>query len=314
MYLMSREDLDKVIVDFIGAGFLEMKGDSFRMNRLLVPTEKGKRFYEEHQAWEEEMPSDPRLFAHWIRFQEEKFPLTVGTSIMEIMDRKAIDFDKLLHNLKKVYEHVRHQNGIADLQVHAPADEQKIRQVEQLLNRAIPASFRQVLLSWSSQVLFFWSLYGTASSLSLENKDTHLSHEVIIPEIGQRKISCGGYMEGIWNAEKLADYEKFRRDHLWLDTEWNHFWRDSFIFTLHGNGSCFGIYEPTGEVIYLSIHQEMHGWRVGSSFETFIYHWFGIGCAGHWGEDFLLFAEPPGSYVHSDSLNSRLVKKWLNLG
>lgn len=70
---------------------------------------------------------------------------------------------------------------------------------------------------------------------------------------------------------------------------------------------------PESLRIYLSMDGIMHGWRLGYDFASFMQHWIHVGCAGHWGQDFMLLPSSSAPYVDHTSDNALLVKQWLGM-
>ncbi|GCL73366.1 hypothetical protein PN4B1_33030 [Paenibacillus naphthalenovorans] len=136
-----------------------------------------------------------------------------------------------------------------------------------------------------------------------------------VPEFKERSIYSGGYLDcGLWDLDQLTALEQLREDLDYLDENGcRTHWADSLLFCSHGNGSYFGIDQTSGEVIYLSMDGIMHGWRLGYDFASFMHHWIHVGCAGHWGQDFMLFSSANAPYIDHTSDHALLVKQWLGI-
>lgn len=313
IYKMSQEEFLKALNDFAKMGFLEKKTDPFGVkDDWYIVTDKGMQFYEEHRRFIKELPFEEDYLAHWIRFMGEDYvpPKAVQPENRTPQQFEQLDFIEMDTRLRKVHDTILERGGMARYSRSAPASLEEIQQVESKLMRKLPVSFRNTLLNYSGKLNFFWSL-NNENVIVLKNEGVYTGYHEQIMSFSNLSVSSGGYIDGLWDLSLLEELEEEREGNSCNDSEVCSHWQDSLIFCRHGNGSYFGIKRSTGEVIYLSINMEMHGWRLGRNFESFLNQWSRVGCAGHWGEDFFLLSDRDTPYIHSGSLNGKLVRKWL---
>lgn len=293
------------------------------MNRELPPkrllTQKGMEFVNEQSRFASEMPADRELWPHWVRFQGEKYVPPRQTFASRQPAQSAVpDYDEWRRLLQQTGDVIRARGGTVQRTVlEQAATEPELAAMEKRIGQRIPASLRECLGSFSKRAYFSWH-DSDGMGLRLERTGVcEHSGNGNVPDFEYRDIASGGFFDdGLWDLGKLEEYEDARIDNLHLDEEgWQDYWQHSFLFSKDGAGSYMGIdlkYNP-GEVIYLSGDRQMHGWRLGADFLSFMDNWIRIGCAGHFGEDFLLFSSEAAPYVDHRSANSRRWTAWLGL-
>ncbi|MEM8978215.1 MAG: SMI1/KNR4 family protein [Pseudomonadota bacterium] len=162
-------------------------------------------------------------------------------------------------------------NG-TELLIDPPASLDAVEKVESSLGHELPENFKKVLLTFSKNVSFRWSL---PESLQLPEEF--------------KGIFCGHIH---WSLDWLVDFEEGRKD--WVrkvfpnpQNPYDIHWHDKLAFYEVGNGDYLSIdlsEKNFGAIVYLSHDDgEGHGLRMASSFENLIRNWTLIGGVG--GED-----------------------------
>lgn len=313
IYKMPQEEFLKALNNFAKMGYLEKKTDPYGVKEdVYLVTDKGRQFYEEHQRFENELIVAKEYLPHWIRFMGENYvpPMADKPDNFKPHPIKTLDFSEWDKRLKMVVKTILERGGMAHFSRSAAASLEQIEQVESRLLQRLPESFRNTLLNYSGKLNFFWSL-SNENVIDLRSEEVYTGYHEQIINITNLSLSSGGFIEGLWDVNMLEALEEERELYSCNDSDVSCHWRDSLIFCRHGNGSYFGIKKSSGEVIYLSIHKEMHGWRLGRDFDSFMSQWSRIGCAGHWAEDFFLLSNREATYINAESLNGKLVRKWL---
>lgn len=319
---MTPDEFERMLRFFAEHGYLNEVNQG--MNRELPPklliTPKGAEFVKDHDQLASEMPPDPTLWPHWVRFQGKMYVPPRQTFVHRQATHTAIpDYDEWRLLLQQAGDAIRARGGTVQRTVlERAATEQELAAIEKRIGKRIPESFRGCLRAFSKRVYFSWH-YSDGMGLRLERTGVcEHSGNGNVPEFKYGDITSGGFFDdGLWDLEKLAEYEDARIDNLHLDeVGWQEHWQHSFLFNKDGAGNYMGIdlkYNP-GEVIYLSWDRQMHGWRLGVDFLSFMDNWIRIGCAGHFGEDFLLFSAEAAPYIDHQSANSQRWTAWLGLG
>ncbi|MBP1153793.1 MULTISPECIES: SMI1/KNR4 family protein [unclassified Paenibacillus] len=281
-----------------------------------ILTSKGMKFLEEHKHLESEMPLEKGQIPHWVRFQGRTY-IAPGKAVKVTAPvTGAHSYADWARSLTACYEACLAQGRQSQLMIGNRATNNQIRAVESKLGKRLPESLRSVISGFSKQVNFHWFLHESEKPLVLRtHAQTYRSDNENVPEFKERHIDSGGYLDGgLWDLDQLEALEHIREDLDYLDEEGGRtYWADSLLFCRHGNGSYFGIDHTSGEVLYLSMDGIMHGWRLGYDFAAFMHHWIHVGCAGHWGQDFMLFSSASAPFVDHTSDNALIVKQRLGL-
>lgn len=183
---------------------------------------------------------------------------------------------------------------VCELIIRQPASEAEVAAVEQELGVALPTSFRQVLIQFSSAVDLGW----------------YLPTDFALPA-PLREIFSG---ECYWDLSRIVDME--RRRQLWIkdvfsfsDDPYNQVWHNVLAFRKIANGDmlAFDLSSPTQPVIYLS-HDggEGHGYQLGADFADFIDRLTRLGCPGSEDWQMMPFLASPTSFLDPDCENARL--------
>lgn len=316
-YRMPEEQFRASLDSFVKLGFLEpnRRHPLSPMSNGHILTPKGVKFLEEYKHLASEIPLVKRHLPHWVRFQGETY-VVPGHAVKAVApDRSVHRYEDWVHTLTACHKAILRKGGQGLLQIGDKATDIQIRDVESKLGRRLPESMRSVLSGFSKQVRFHWFLNESERLVLRKNARTYQSDNENVPEFKERSIYSGGYLDcGLWDLDQLTALEQLREDLEYLDENGcRTHWADSLLFCSHGNGSYFGIDQTSGEVIYLSMDGIMHGWRLGYDFASFMHHWIHVGCAGHWGQDFMLFSSANAPYIDHTSDHALLVKQWLGM-
>lgn len=167
------------------------------------------------------------------------------------------------------------------LVVEPPAREKEVQDLERRMGEPVPASLRDVLLTFSRKVDFFWQL-----------------PQCKLPQqLGE--MTSGDCR---WSLEDLARINVDRNIGVFPDPDdpYDSVWHNKFFFSDIGNGDVWGIDvrpHTFGSVVYLSHDEgEGHGRHVGADFQDFVFRWTRLGCVG--GDDWMwLPFAPNGGYL-----------------
>lgn len=318
---MPKAELEQAIHLFAEHGYLTEVYPGMNMDlppkRLI--TQKGTAFLTEHGRYASEVPAERQAWPHWVRFQGDVYvPLRHSIPKRPAKRTTGPAYDEWRLCLRRTEQGCVARGGTVQRTVIAEAaTERQLTSVERNLGKPIPASFREVLGTFAKQVYFSWH-FPDGAGLPLDRSGVcESSGNENVPDFLRRDIGSGGFFDdGLWDLDKLADYESGRLDNADRDYDsLRDHWEHSFLFAKDGAGNYLGIdllYNP-GEIIYLSWDMQMHGWRLGADFATFMDNWMRVGCAGHFGEDFMLFSSEETPYVDHLSANSRRWKAWIGL-
>lgn len=156
------------------------------------------------------------------------------------------------------------------LSVDPPASLAEVQSIENKLGWQIDASFREVLLNFSSKVHFQWFL-GNEFRRDVE----------------------GGIHQGYcaWDAAALVSLEEGRKQ--WVevcfsdrDDPFHRIWQTKYVFMSIGNGDYLAIdrdEDARGAVCYLAHDVDdlsVHGACLGYNFIDFLDRWTQLGCVG----------------------------------
>lgn len=298
--------------EFIGfLSFMENKGYlrsvkklGLHSNHTYETTPKGAAFLEEHKHFQLEMPEDEEEIPHWVRFEGTVYkPNTkAGSSAVNHHHSvKLIDYTQWTNHFEIALEASAQRKGTGFLNIGAQATEDEIASVEAELGLTLPESFKSVLLGCSKRIHFFWHV--PASEAYILNHEESKIH-----------IQAGGlFDDGLWDLDKLAEYNAMREDLDYMDDDYKRHWAFSLAFARDGMGNYYALdlKYNVGEVIYLAHDGYYHGWRLGQDFESFFDNWIRIGCAGSFVTDFIAFSAQDSPYLSEKSANSNALKEWL---
>lgn len=272
-------------------------------NHEYGTTPQGISFLEEHKHFEIEMPVDEEEIPHWIRFEGKVYRPSSYARVSLIDSRETaalIDYKQWTKNMEIAIEAITKRGGSCILNVADQATEAEISIVEAELGVAIPESFKRVLLGYSKRVHFYWHV-PESEACTLNNEES------------KQTIQAGGlFDDGLWDLDKLADYNAMREDLDYLDDDYKQHWVHSLIFARDGMGSYYAIdlKYNIGEVIFLAHDGHYHGWRLGQDFEAFFDNWIKVGCAGSFVTDFIAFSTQETPYLSEKSAHSNAMKEW----
>ena len=197
-------------------------------------------------------------------------------------------YDVLLERIKTIQLTIEKSGGKVTEFIHnPPATIDQVSHIEKLLEHELPASFRKVLLEFSSKFSFKWFF----------DEDVELPNEF-------REIFSGRIH---WDLNALI-YLKEEVEG-WIDNvfsdienEYDLVWHNKLAFCDVGNGDFLAFdlnHSDDSSIIYLSHDDgEGHGYTLANSFVELLENWSRIAFVGEEDFQWLLFTE---------SLDSRLV-------
>src|SRR5688572_26436323 len=177
--------------------------------------------------------------------------------------------------------------------VREPVGETRVTEVERRIGVDLPASFRRVLLEFSSEVEFSWFAPD--------------GHDFPKPF---NQIFCGGCS---WSLNALPEIQESVQG--WIaqvfpnpNDAYDRVWHDKLGFLKVGNGDVLAFDlgpASRGAVVYLSHDDgEGHGCRLGSDFEDFITRWSELGCPGAEDWQWLPFVKEPQGPIDPDGIRA----------
>ncbi|MHA6483293.1 SMI1/KNR4 family protein [Paenibacillus sp. strain BS8-2] len=304
-YKMDSNEYNNFLKLLAKQGFIEVS-NSIRRGFSIVEyriTDKGIGFLQENNHFRLEMPSDEMEIPHWIRFEGNVYVPRVKELRAASYSRKSrgiIDYSTWTKCMEFVSDASILKHGRSIVQIAGKATEEEISRIEMKLGITMPDSFKHVLMSYAKSVHFFWHVP--------ESSACKLDYET--------RIQGGGFLDdGLWDLDKLMDYNVMREDSEHLDDDCKQHWANSLVFARDGMGSYYAIdlKYNVGEVIFLSNEGQYHGWRLGEDFETFFDNWISIGCAGSYVKDLIAFSTFESPYVSIESANARKFNDWISM-
>ncbi|MFC4775176.1 SMI1/KNR4 family protein [Paenibacillus sp. GCM10023252] len=250
-------------------------------------TETGTAFLQENDQYREEIPHHRSELSAWVRWGGKRYEKSgtdkrYGAMLANGFECNTAEWSSLMHS---VLSYCQQSGGTGHLSIAPPAALADIEEVEQALGHMLPASYRNILLTFSARVHFHWCMPNEES---------------------------GGLLDdGLWDLSKLVEYQLLREDGC-MEEEGPaaDIWNNSLLFTRNGAGGYLGIdvgLRP-GEVLFLSYDIETLGQRLGFSFESFMDQWIRAGCYGHTESQYESLASNGCSYVDSHSERARTIR------
>ena len=196
---------------------------------------------------------------------------------------------------------MRLNGNCREMVVAKPATAQQVELIELKLNRSLPASFRKVLMDFSSHVEVTW----------------FLPHDLELPDTF-RGIFCGDCR---WDIMRLLDLEEGRQD--WvkqcfpnIDDPYDRIWHNKLAFQDVGNGDMLSLdlNFDDSPIVYLS-HEggDFHGTVLGENFIDFVDRWSLLGFVGaeDWQLEKFVSSRTGGLEPYSDNANKW--REWFGL-
>lgn len=206
-------------------------------------------------------------------------------------------------NLTVFHETIRKIGGYVDaIHIKNPATENEVKTLEKELGYTLPSELREVFLTFTCGIDFFWDIYEK----SREDRD-------FLPDEFKYSI-CGQLRFGL---DLILEYEADRKG--WIENvypdyedEYDRVYHNKLAFQRVRNSDLITIeLEPEnyGKVVYISHDgSENHGRYMADNFKEFLLNYTAIGCTG--GEDWRweVFCSPKGIDAKGDN-----AKKWYEL-
>ncbi|OUS71927.1 hypothetical protein B1748_25820 [Paenibacillus sp. MY03] len=320
-YKMDSNEYNNFLKLLVKQGFIQSSKE-IRLGYIVEYkiTAKGIEFLEENKHFKFEMPKDELEIPHWVRFEGKEYKPRVKEVISTSNSNNFygnIDYSHWTESMEIAIDASIQRNGSGNVQIAGKSTEEEVSKIEEELGITIPDSFKRVLLSYSKRVYFFWYVPESNAyllnyeSCMLNNEEYYATSELE----SELKIQGGGFLDdGLWDLDKLVDYNSMREDLDYLDDEYKQQWAYSLVFARDGMGSYYAIdlKYNVGEVIFLSNEGQYHGWRLGKDFESFFANWIKIGCAGSYVKDLIAFSTLESPYVSIDSASSKTLKIWMS--
>ncbi len=308
LYRMKEAELGDFLRFIEKKGFIQSLHKSSQKlgsqsNHEYGTTPQGIAFLEEHKHFELEMPVDEEEIPQWIRFEGKVYK---PSSYIKLSAENgpgtagSIDHKQWTQNMEIAIAASANRGGSGLLHVTDQATEEEVSMVEAQLGAAIPESFKRVLLGYAKRVHFYWHVPESEACM-------------LNDEESKRTIQLGGlFDDGLWDLDKLADYNATREGLDYLDDDYKQHWAHCLIFARDGMGSYYAIdlKYNIGEVIFLAHDGHYHGWRLGQDFEAFFDNWIKVGCAGSFVTDLIAFSTDESPYVSETSVHSKAMKEW----
>lgn len=184
------------------------------------------------------------------------------------------------------------------------ATESSVISVEEEIEQAIPVSFRNVLIGYSSEVRVEWEVPD-------DERKT-------LPEV-LRQIWAG---ECRWSLESLPSlwttYQEWLKAFTDPADKYDGPWQSKFPILEVGNGDIIAIdisQQHKQPVVYLSHEGDdtIHGYWLGRDFEDYVDRLTKLGCVG--AEDWQLapFVSGPRSFLDTEGANAKLWLDWFGI-
>lgn len=247
-------------------------------------SKKGLLFLEENKHYEEFYPERTQLKS-WIK--TDRYTGNT-TPIKHRSNLTSVHYDVLLQRIKTIRLTIEKTGGKVTEFIHSPpATIDQVSHIEKLLKHQLPASFRKVLLEFSSNFSFKWFF----------DEDVELPNEF-------REIFSGRIH---WDLNALI-YLKEEVEG-WIDNVFSNIendydlvWHNKLAFSDVGNGDYLAFdlnQSDDSSIIYLSHDDgEGHGYTMATNFTELLDSWSRIAFVGQEDSQWLLFTE---------SLESRIV-------
>lgn len=216
------------------------------------------------------------------------------------MDRSTREL--LTERWKQTLDAVERFGGETEpLIIEPPASLEEVIKLEDHIGVSLPEGIRDMLLTFSRKVSFYWSLpEGIGRFDEFPN------------------IFCGDFQ---WSIEFLETFNNYKGK--WINevfsdptNTYDAVWHKKFAFLSVGNGDYLTVDTapdriPT--VVYLS-HDggQGHGRHLGADFTDFILRWSRLGCVGAEDWQWMSFA-PSGGYLDPDCTAAKLFRCRLDL-
>ncbi|MCK6455280.1 MAG: SMI1/KNR4 family protein [Phycisphaerae bacterium] len=209
----------------------------------------------------------------------------------------------LRQELDRILAHLAHRGfETRELVFDRPARQREVERVEGKLSFELPPRFREVLLTVSRRVGFWW----------FAPDDVKFPDPFCSNFSGQLK----------WSLEDLPDYEEARAELIEsvfpsVDDPYDVVWHDKLAFAPVGNGDYLAIdlspahYE---QVVYLSHDDgEGHGYVLANDFADLLRRWTPLACPGAEDWQWLPFTRDGESGIDPACENARIWQRLLGL-
>ncbi len=209
-------------------------------------------------------------------------------------------------NLTAFHKTIKKIGGdVEPICIKNPATESQIQALEKELGYTLPSELREVFLTFTSGIEFYWDIND-----KLEDNNDFLPDEFC-------GIFCG---ELQFDLDLMLDYETDRKG--WIESvypnyedEYDRVYHNKLAFQKVGNGDFLAIElesENYGKVVYLSHDgSDNHGRYMAENFKEFLLNYTAIGCTG--GEDWQweVFCTEKGIDAKGD--NAKKWREFLNI-
>ena len=210
-------------------------------------------------------------------------------------------YESWVHRWQAALDACRRKGGeTSELVIMPPATSKAVAEVEVALGQELPASFRRVLLEFSSEVSVYW----------------FLPNEIKPPE-PYRNISSG---DCSWSLSRMTEIAHWYQE--WLkvfdvNDPYDRIWYGKLAFAEVGNGDniAFDIkHAQDAPVLYLS-HDggEGHGYWLGDDFVDFVERTSLLGHPGYEDWQMMPFLTDATSGLDVYGENAREWRKWFGL-
>jgi hypothetical protein len=184
--------------------------------------------------------------------------------------------------------------------------------MERTLGRAIPSSFRKVLLEYSARVCIEWALPDDMRPPEPFRDVWSGECRWDLKSLPELQNTHRKWIEGCFTGKQPPDWEK--PSHL---IEYDLVWHGKFAFLEIGNGDMIAIdIARAGDqpVVYLS-HEDgsKHGYWLGRDFEDYVDRLSLLGCVGSEDSQLAPFLSGPHSLLDTDGPNARQWREWFGL-
>ncbi|MCC5891957.1 SMI1/KNR4 family protein [Exiguobacterium sp.] len=212
-----------------------------------------------------------------------------------------VSFKKRVHTIASRVEQLGGEVG--EVTIAEPASSDEVLQMEKRLGVSLPKSYKRVLLEFSGEFCFYWSLPD----------DMEQPHEF-------RKISSGTVQWGLKSLPRLEEERKEWINVVFPDVNdpYDVIWHNKLAFCEVENGDylAFDLSDGVDDapIVYLSHDDgEGHGYRLANNFIEFIENSSRLGFVGC--EDFrwLPFTTSSTSGIQTEGEAAIRFRSWLAL-